>query len=113
MEGIVRSEPLRVPRWYLTTSSNGIKLVGFCDASLRAYAATVYLMNNDHCVLVASKTRVAPLKAQTIPRLELLGALLLARLVASVKNSLSALVNESICYTDSLIVLHWIRGMDA
>ena len=111
LEGL-QSEPLRVPRWYLTTSSNRIKLVGFCDASLRAYAAIVYLMNNEHCVLVASKTRVAPLKAQTIPRLELLGALLLARLVASVKNSLSALVNESICYTDSLIVLHWIRGMD-
>ena len=39
-------------------------------------------------MLMASKTRVAPLKPQTVPRLELLGALLLARLMTSVKCAL-------------------------
>lgn len=59
-------------------------LCGFCDASLKAYAAVVYLhmetLSGHHVImsLVASKTRVSPLKTQTIQRLELLSALLLA-----------------------------------
>ena len=90
-----------------------MQLVGFCDASLKAYAAMVYLVNeNSNCILLASKTRVAPLKTQTIPRLELLVALLLNRLMVSVEQSLSNFAVSCICYTDPLIVLHWIRGTD-
>ena len=44
-----------------------------------------------HLTLLASKTRVAPLVKQTIPRLELLLALILARLIASVKTVLEGL----------------------
>ena len=66
-------------------------LVGFSDASEDAYAACVYLVcRNDEKVvsssLVVSKTRVAPLKTQTIPRLELLGAFILSRLMKRVRN---------------------------
>ena len=111
MEGL-HSEPLRVPRWCLTAMSSNLKLVGFCDASLKAYAAIVYVVSDGSCMFLASKTRVAPLKTQTIPRLELLGALLLARLITSVRDSLRDLVSEVVCYTDSLIVLYWIKGLD-
>ena len=84
-----------------------VRLVGFCDASTKAYAATVYLRDVDNnCSLVACKTRVAPLQTQTIPRLELLGALLLARLIVHVKESFSGLISSCHCYTDSSIVLH-------
>ena len=53
------------------------QLHGFCDASLQAYAAIVYVRSvyqNDHIEnrIVASKTRVSPMKRST--RLELLGA---------------------------------------
>ena len=62
-------------------------LCGFCDSSPKAYAAVVYLRGKTphgcQVSLVASKTQVAPLKQQTIPRLELLSALLLARLMSS------------------------------
>ena len=65
-----------------------MKLVGFCDASIKAYAAVIYLQCSNgiskRMTFVASKTRVAPTKRQTVPRLELLGALLLARLIACV-----------------------------
>ncbi len=62
------------------------QLHGYCDASQEAYGAVVYLrsLHQDSTVtvsLVTSKTKVAPLNGSTIPRLELSGALLLARLV--------------------------------
>ena len=62
------------------------------------------------CSLIASKTRVEPLPMQTIPKLELLGALLLARLMVSVKKSLGDIVTACKCFTDSTIVLHWMKG---
>ena len=53
-----------------------VELHGFSDASSYTYAALVYLRfeleGSMKSVLVASKTRVAPLSGQTIPRLELL-----------------------------------------
>ena len=67
------------------------RLVGYCDASKSAYAATVYLqLKAVSCVLtesVCSKTRVAPLKELTIPRL-VLSALLLARLISTLQMAL-------------------------
>ena len=63
---------------------------------------------------IASKTRVSPLKPQTIPRLEMLSALLLARLMNSVATSLGTELElgEPTCYTDSEVSLYWIRGID-
>ena len=86
----------------------------FCDASELAYAAVLYVRcdyGNDHIEtrLVAAKTRVAPIKQQTIPRLELLGALILARLLRSVIVQLKE-VSQVYCWTDSMTVLQWIRN---
>ena len=63
--------------------------------------------------LIASKTRVAPLKSQMIPQLELLSGLLLARLVASVAASLEPelTLDASTCYTDSKVAHFWILGV--
>ena len=67
------------------------KLHGFSYASERAYAAVVYLKivyqqeGAGNIQIVASRTRVCPLKKQSIPRLELLGATILARLLNSVR----------------------------
>ena len=66
----------------------------------------MYVLSDESCMFVAPKTRVAPLKTQTIRRLELLGALLLAKLITSVRDSLRDLVSEVICYTDLSIVLY-------
>lgn len=63
---------------------------------------------------VVSKTRVSPLKAQTIPRLELMSALLLARLVTNVADSLAPRYEflPHMCFTDSQVALYWIKGVD-
>ena len=66
---------------------------GFCDASLNGYGAyvfvkTIYKSGKISVKLLSSKSRVAPLKQETIQRLELLGALLLFRLMLSIRNSL-------------------------
>ena len=63
-------------------------LHGFSDASVKAYCAVIFFVceinGAFHIELLTSKTRVAPIKAQTIPRLELMAALILARLESTV-----------------------------
>ena len=61
-----------------------------------------------------SKARVAPLAGQTIPHLELLAALILARLVSRVQAALEPIVNvdDIFCWTDSMTTLCWIQGVD-
>lgn len=108
---------LSLPRW--TTQSPDIKtcqLHGFADASTKAYAAVVYLRvvtSSGQIVvsLLAAKSKVAPVKPLTVPRLELSAALLLTRLVIFVRQSLHDLPENIPCYcwTDSTITLCWLR----
>lgn len=84
---------IRFPRKTIIKTPIKIELHGFCDASERAYGACVYLRSTDHhgnvqIQLLTAKSKVAPLKTQTIPRLELSGALLLASLIAIVRQEL-------------------------
>ena len=91
-----------------------IQLHGFCDASLKAYGACVYLRftklsGEVKCVLISSRSRIAPIKAQTIPRLELMGALLLAELIDCVKDELHFYTISSItAWIDSTVAYYWI-----
>ncbi|UYV78167.1 hypothetical protein LAZ67_16000353 [Cordylochernes scorpioides] len=66
-------------------TAQGVKLHGFGDDSEDAYAAAVYIrIPTDDGVsvrLLASKTKLAPMRKMSIPRLELCAALLLTRLV--------------------------------
>ena len=90
-----------------------VELRGFSDASHRACAAVVYMRSlySDGRIdvrLVSSKSRVAPLKKQSIPRLELLGAVLLARLVNKFNSTVKQL--KTINWIDSLTALCWIKN---
>lgn len=86
----------------------------FTDASEKAYCAAAYLRcikGNGECTtsLIASKTKVAPLKKMTIPRLELMGALIGARLGKFISNKLHV-SDKMYFWTDSMITFHWIRS---
>ena len=67
-------------------------LHGFGDASVKAYCAVVYfvceLYRSFKIELLTSKTRIAPLKTQTIPRLERMSGRIIASLMSSVMQGL-------------------------
>ncbi|XP_044573589.1 uncharacterized protein LOC123257728 [Drosophila ananassae] len=108
---------LEVPR-YIGNSTDTIELHAFSDASIKAYAAVVYSRvtlpdGNIQVTLIAAKTRVAPLKTQSLPRLELCGALPLSRLINSVQ---TALKNYNVivhAWCDSAMVLAWLPHIPA
>ncbi|XP_070854718.1 uncharacterized protein [Drosophila suzukii] len=103
---------LRLPR-FVQNNEDHIELHGFSNASIKAYSAVIYsrVVRADGTVsvsLIAGKTRVAPLKHQSLPRLELCGALLLSRLFLSVKAALQYKDIEVHAWCDSTIVFAWI-----
>ncbi|GFW56013.1 uncharacterized protein TNCV_374191 [Trichonephila clavipes] len=105
---------ININRCIVVEQPEVIELHGFSDASQSAYGAVVYCksITSDGKMLVhliASKSRVAPTKQTTIPRLELCAAVLLAKLVHRVKQALKLNVTNTFLWIDSMIVLSWIR----
>ena len=94
------------------------QLLFFSDASEKAYAAVVYSRITDdlghvNVTLLSSKTRVAPVKTVSLPRLELCGAELAAKL-ASTMLTILQIINPNIsiyAWTDSTIVLQWLAQL--
>ncbi|KAK3736479.1 hypothetical protein QZH41_005829 [Actinostola sp. cb2023] len=86
----------------------------FTDASADAYGAVVYSRceyksGNIAIRIVASKSRVAPLKATSIPRLELMGAVLGLRLSLSISKVYKIDTRDLKFWSDSMNVLWWIQ----
>ncbi|XP_055370715.1 uncharacterized protein LOC129605155 [Condylostylus longicornis] len=87
----------------------------FSDASERAFGAAAYIRsidsdNNIKCKLLCSKSKVAPIKFITLPRLELCAAHLASKLMSKVQQSLNYKFDEMYLWSDSQIVLSWING---
>lgn len=111
-------DQLNIPRRINTQNDCKIEIHGFCDASQEAFGASIYVRsvtpNGQVSVnLYTSKSRVAPLRAITIPRLELCRALLLAELMDDTRKELEVFnikINHSelFYWCDSTIVLAWI-----
>ncbi|GFR15006.1 integrase catalytic domain-containing protein [Trichonephila clavata] len=84
----------------------------FTDASAYAYAACAFLRcefkGQVTVKLMAAKARLAPMKKSTIPRLELLGATLGARLAETV-DSILRTTSKTYFWCDSMVVLSWIK----
>ena len=108
---------IQVPR-YLSVD-NGMDctphLHTFIDASLQAFGAAVYAhyVYEDGTVtnrLITSKSRVTPLQAVSVPRLEFMAAVLGSRLTQAVTRTLNITKSDWQFWSDSVDVLYWIRG---
>ncbi|GBM18026.1 hypothetical protein AVEN_238413-1 [Araneus ventricosus] len=105
---------INVPRWILSEQSISVELHGFADASELAYGAVIYVKSinsygGSEVKLLISKSRIAPLKFVTIPRLELCAAVLLSKLMKRVLRALKLEVSKTYFWTDSTIVLSWLE----
>lgn len=112
---LVNMPTLYLERWVHTQKdgTEKVEIHGFSDASCLAYAAVVYLRvissNGIHVSLVIAKSKVAPVKQVSVPRLELCGAVLLSKLLKDVQRSLQLPEESVFAWTDSMIVLAWLR----
>ncbi|XP_028966450.1 uncharacterized protein LOC114828035 [Galendromus occidentalis] len=87
----------------------------FSDASLAAYGCVIYLWEifNENTIkthFMIAKAKVSPVRPTTIHRLELLGALLAARLTNSLLNLMDVETDSIHPYTDNSSVLGWVKS---
>jgi hypothetical protein len=106
---------LQVKRHFnIDHESSQVQLHIFCDASNVAYGAVAYLRVSSQDQVSSSilmgKARVRPLKAVTIPRLELTAATLAVQLGASLSRELSDQPSKIVYHTDSTSVLYFLRN---
>lgn len=99
-----QAEGMKINRCVLSPNRIGLELHAFSDASFSAYGTCVYIRSvlpdgTAELHLLASKSRVAP--NQTIPRLELCGFVLMARLVGVVMAAIKQRFNKVVLWTDS------------
>lgn len=107
---------LSIPR-RIIVSFVSLQLHGFCDASEKGYCAVIYcrVVGNDGSIVVrlcCAKSKVAPLRKCSVPRLELLAAVLLSDLTTSFIDSLKDFYTFDNIYawSDSSVALTWIRA---
>ena len=87
----------------------------FSDACETGYSMSAYirLVNAEgvvHCSLLLGKSRVAPLKFISIPRLELTAATLSVKISRMIREEIDVHINDEIFWTDSQVVLGYINS---
>ena len=97
LKDLPKLERFKIPRCFKPPNFAEVQqseLHHFADASDQGYGAVSYLRQIDtngktHCSLVMAKSRLAPLKTMTIPRMELSAAVLAARLDRMIRQELT------------------------
>ncbi|XP_061400562.1 uncharacterized protein LOC133336292 [Musca vetustissima] len=105
---------IRIPRLVQYVPGCSSELHVFSDASTKAYAGVVYIRveSPDGKIfvnLLSCKTKVAPLKSVSLPRLELCGAVLASDLLKTIVREIDIEFSRIYCWTDSTIVLGWLK----
>jgi hypothetical protein len=109
-------EKVAIPRCYTSTFVE-VELHIFADASELGYGCASYLRfaidnNAWHVSLVFGKSRVAPVKAISIPRLELQGATIASRIGNMLQSELDFPIKRCTYWIDSMTVLGYIHNLD-
>lgn len=117
LKGIQDVANYSIPRCYSPNllASDEIELHVFADAGENAFCATAFLRfrtpsDTFEIAFVSGKSKVAPQKALSIPRLELQGAVMASRLATSIKKELNLQISKTHFWTDSRTVVGWIRS---
>lgn len=105
---------IQIDRCVIIPRAVQVEIHCFSDASQKAYGGCLYMRSEDQegnvrVRLLTSKSKVAPLKTQTIPRLELCGALLAAQVYEKVRQATNYQVRTTF-WVDSTCALHWIQS---
>ncbi|XP_065911201.1 uncharacterized protein [Dysidea avara] len=110
---IQRLSELTIDRCYLKKVFHrpDITLHVFADASTKAYGAVAFLVSDDIVTFVMAKNRVAPLKSLTLPKLELMAAVIASRVATFIQDALQLQDTPTHFWGDSQIVLHWLASM--
>ena len=91
-----------------------VSLHTFVDASRLAYAVSYirygHVNGQISVALVTAKARVTPIKSVSIPRLELMAAVLGVRLAETVFEKLEIPLSQHTLWSDSMDVIYWIQG---
>lgn len=111
-------ERIRIKRQYSdkisSTNSSRIELHIFVDAGEPAYATVAYFRIEDRygveCCFIGGRTKVAPLKPLSIPRMELQAAVLGARFRNSTLKNHTLSVSRTVLWSDSSTVLSWLKS---
>ena len=112
---LLLQEKLKILRHFRSSSDDSIQLHVFSDASDRGYGSCAYLRVGSpsgqvNCCLIIGKSRVAPTKKQTIPRLELTAAVLVCGLGKMIKQELEVQIKKEYYWVDSMNVLGYINN---
>ena len=109
---------LTIPRSYFTEPVDQIELHMFGDSSQDFFCAVGFLRarlsssRKTQISFIFSKARVAPMKALSIPKLELQAALLATRLNYDIMTALTVSINHVYMWTDSTTVLRWLNSTE-
>ena len=116
LQGLSMVHQFNVPRCYHISGykATTMELHIFCDASEVAYGAVAYIKSKfktekDHCTFLMSKTLLAPIKTVSLPKLELNAAVIGVRLYKVIIKEIDLPINEIFFWTDSMLVLQYIR----
>ncbi|XP_028417119.1 uncharacterized protein LOC114541385 [Dendronephthya gigantea] len=120
LEDLPKLEQLAVDRCFKPAELGEIsdtQLHHFADASQHGYGAVTYLKVKDKDgqvkrSFVMGKSRLAPIKPVTIPRMELSAAVVATKLDQITCQELSFPIDESFFWTDSTCVLRYIENQD-
>ena len=82
----------------------------FTDASQEAYGGVAYQSGTVTTRLVMSKPKVTPLKAISVPRIELMAAIVGLQIADTASQNLGIPKEKRVFWSDSLDVLYWVRG---
>ena len=106
---LAKAAETEIPRCYFTQEADHSKdkvLHVFTDSSMKAYGACAFIVSENESSLVMARNGVAPIRQMTIPKLELMAAVVGARLCDHVMSNLQCA--RAYLWSDRQIVLSWL-----